>query len=127
MPVPEYLTALRYRKLDEDGDMMFGAVQSPMLNKLDAMPQLIRTRLLTFEGEWWESDDGLPLFTEILGRPQSEDDRLSAELAIINYLTETVGIISVYDVFSEFIPFRGFHFQCRVQTVYGEVEVDQVL
>ena len=127
MPIPEYLTVLRYRKLDEDGDMMLGAVEPPMLNKLEAMPQLIRTRLLTFEGEWWESNDGLPLFTEILGRPRSEDDRLSAELAIINHLTETVGIIAVYDVASEFIPTRGFRFQGRVKTVYGDVEVNQIL
>ena len=127
MPVPEYLTELRYRRLDANGDMILGTVRAPMLDKLDAMVQLIRTRLLQFEEEWWESTDGLPLFTQILGRPRSEDTRLSAELAIINYISETVGVTAVYNAQSEYVPDRGFHFMCRVKTVYGDVEVNETL
>ena len=115
----QYLTQLTYRKLDADGDMIFGATSGGWLSELEAMRQVILTRLRAIRDEWWEGDrTALPWFTEILGGRGTEERRQAFDLMAIDRIMDTVGVISVSDVQSG-ISNRRYHFSCKVQTVYG--------
>ena len=116
-----------YRRLDVDGDMVMGQGPEGFLTDLQAMDQTVATRLKALRGEWWEEDESeLPVVTEILGLPQTEENRAMIELMIVDRITGAEGVIGVEDVQSEYRPGRIFHFSCVVNTLYGRTtaEVD---
>ena len=115
----QYTTQLTYRKLDESGDMIFGATSNGSLTGLDAMRQVLQTRLRAIRDEWWEGDrTALPWFPEILGGRATEERRQAFDLMVVDRIMDTVGVIGVSEVRSA-ITARHFHFSCKVQTVYG--------
>ena len=116
----QYETNLVCRAMDENGDMRFGEGQNGQLRTLDAMKQVLKTRLGAVEGEWWEGDDGaIPYFDgNILGAITSEKRRDAIDLLIINRIMDTMGVTGVFNVESS-IKNRQYHFTCSVQTVYG--------
>ena len=121
-----YLTQLTYRRLDGDGDMILGAGPGGWLSELDAMRQVLQTRLKAVRDEWWEGDrTALPWFTEILGSRGAEERRQAFDLMVIDRILDTVGVIGVSDAQSS-VSNRRYHFSCKVQTVYGTTtaEVD---
>ena len=108
----QYETALGYRRLDENGDMVFGQSNTGILQDRAAMAQVLKTRLAAVEGEWWEGDDGaLPYFSEILGARGVER------------IMDTIGVLSVENVESTF-EHREYRFKCDVNTVYGSIQVE---
>jgi hypothetical protein len=114
-----------YRKLSETGDMALGQGEQGFVSGLAAMEQSIATRLKTFQGEWWEEDPGaLPMMTDILGLPQNEKNKAMIDLLIIARITDTVGVVSVHDVKSEYAPGRKYIFSCKAKTTYGEAKVE---
>jgi hypothetical protein len=57
-----------YRQLGPNNEPQWGQGQANYLQGTDAVAQAIKTRLLLFEGEWWESQlDGTPWWQSILG------------------------------------------------------------
>lgn len=117
----QYETQLKYRQLDENGDMTFGAGEANVLDGLDAMRQALKTRLGAVRGEWWEGDDGaLPYFTEILGKRTTAANRQIIDLLIVERIMDTRGVVSVQNVESGFDG-RRYHFRCTVNTVYGQL------
>ena len=116
----QYETNLVCRAMDEDGDMRLGEGQNGQLYTIDAMKQVLKTRLGAVEGEWWEGDAGaIPYFSgSILGAVASEKVKDTLDLLVINRIMDTVGVIGVSDVESS-IEYRKYHFTCSVQTVYG--------
>ena len=120
----QYTTNLIYRKLDENGDYLFGHGFEDFVTGLEAMVQVIRTRLKANYDEWWEGDDtALPWMDEIIGGKTLNKDEI--DLMVIERLMDTVGVIRVLDITSSLVD-RNYHFSCRVETVYGETtaEVD---
>lgn len=120
----QYETALGYRRLDENGDMVFGQSNTGILQDRAAMAQVLKTRLAAVEGEWWEGDDGaLPYFSEILGARGSEENRKAFDLMVVERIMDTIGVISVENVESTF-EHREYRFKCDVNTVYGSIQVE---
>ena len=118
--IAQYTTNLKYRKLDENGDMTFGHGDKDFLYGLDAMAQVVQTRLKAVRDEWWEGDPtALPWITEILGARLSAFQKERIDLMIVERLMDTVGINGVSNIESEFVN-RKYTFRCTVQTVYGE-------
>jgi hypothetical protein len=61
------VSAIIYRKLDENGDYTFGQ-RNAFYSETEAVAQAVITRLLHFKGEWWENlTDGTPFFQEVAG------------------------------------------------------------
>ncbi len=116
----QYTTNLKYRRLDENGDMLFGSGDKDFLYGLDAMQQVIQTRLKAIRDEWWEGDPtALPWTTEVLGARITTFSKDKIDLMVIERLMDTVGVTSVSDIRSGFID-RRYTFRCKVHTVYGE-------
>ena len=120
-----YETELRCRRLDENGDVMFGAGDAGFVYGLEAMALVLKSRIASNPGEWWEGDDDstIPWMTEIVGEmlPAGRDEEIS--LMIIDRITDTVGVLGVEDVECE-VENRHLRFSCTVSTVYGEVPVE---
>ena len=118
-----YDTDLKYRAIRDD-DVLFGHGEDDFLHGIDAMAQVLRTRLRALEDEWWEGDDtALPYYTEILGGPATEASQDAIDLMVIDRIMDTVGVLAVSDVTSS-IEDRHYSFSCRVQTIYGETEAE---
>lgn len=118
--IAQYTTNLKYRRLDENDDMMFGHGDGDFLYGLEAMRQVIQTRLKAIRNEWWEGDPtAIPWTTDVIGARVSQFSKEKIDLMIIERLMDTVGVNSVSDIESSFIN-RRYSFQCNVQTVYGE-------
>ena len=123
----QYETQLKYRRMDENGDMVFGETgDAGFLQQKDAMAQVIKTRLAACEGEWWEDDPGaLPWYTEILGSMVTQGRVEEIDLMVIERIMDTVGVISVSDIESSVErQRRHYHFTCTAHTVYGDVPVE---
>lgn len=117
-------TDLIYRKLDDKGDMLLGIGDLAFVKNLDAITQAIYTRLRLLRGEWWERrGEGLPLWQEILGQPRTETQRNMVDLLVIERINDTRGVTAVRDVDS-FYTGRNYTFTCRVETIYGEANVE---
>lgn len=120
----QYETKLIYRKLDENGDYVWGNGMNDMLYGLDAMRQVIQTRLRAIQGEWWEGDStAIPYFTEMIGAPASMERIRKADLLIIARLMDTIGVTNVTGFESSYQN-RVYQCSCDVHTVYGNITAE---
>ena len=56
------MATIKVRRLDEMYDPEFGGGKNSYVSDLDAVAQIIKSRLLLFKGEWWEDlNIGLPV------------------------------------------------------------------
>lgn len=121
----QYETKLIYRRLDENGDYVWGNSMNDMLSGQDAMRQVIQTRLWAFQGEWWEGDrTALPYFGEMLEAPGSMSQIRKIDLMVIARLMDTVGVLNVTD-FQSTYKNREYKCSCKVHTVYGDIFFDE--
>lgn len=116
----QYSTQLKYRKRDAKGDYCFGHGDDDFLYGLDAMKQVIQTRLAAIYGEWWEGDPtAIPYYPDVLGVPATGANKDAIDLMIIQRIMDTVGVNGVGNVTSSYDG-RHYSFSCTVNTVYGE-------
>ena len=117
----QYETKLIYRRLDENGDYVWGNSMNDMLSGQDAMRQVIQTRLRAIQGEWWEGDrTALPYFGEMLGAPGSMSQIRRIDLMVIARLMDTIGVLNVTNFQSSYNN-RQYQCSCTAHTVYGDV------
>lgn len=120
----QYETQLKYRRLDDGDDMLFGANGTGFLEGLPAMRQVLQTRLRAIAGEWWEGDDGaLPYMTEYVGAIPTQAKRNALDLMVVERILDTRGVISVDNIKSGYSN-RHYHFTCDVSTVYGTTQAE---
>ena len=115
--------SILYLRLDEDYDPVFDP--GAELSNLDAVAQAIKTRLLLFQGEWWENlNEGTPMFQEIIGRRATGGQLQIMSLALTQRVAGTPYVSSVQNAEIKYDPFtRALSFSCIAQTSFGEVPV----
>lgn len=116
-----------YRRLDSDGDYVFGQGRSQFLSGSEAIAQAIITNLKLLLGEWWEDvNNGLPLWQSILGIPGSEANQLSIDNIIKDRILKTnlngeVLVSSIDDYTRTYDSVtRVYTFEAVVTTIYSE-------
>lgn len=111
---------MQYRRLDADGDMLPAIQKYPPLQDSEAVAAAIRTRLLSFYGEWWEDEtDGIPV--EILFGQMTEDNRVVADALIRDRVAGTEGVNEVLAVEIEDVSApRQRRIRITVETEFGE-------
>lgn len=108
--------SFKYRRLDENGDMTFGNNKFDFVKDLEAVRQAIQTRLKLLKGEWWEnSEEGLPLFQEILASRNID----KTKRIIIERIQKTKGVLFVNDLVVTFEN-RILNITASVSTIFGE-------
>ena len=118
---------MQYRGLDDKEDYVMGQGSTSFLTGTDAVAQAIYTRLRMFLEEWWENtDDGLPYFQSIAGVYLSKGKQL-VDSIVQKRIENTTGVSDVFDFSSTFDPStRAYSFNCRVNTQFGMVEIEEV-
>jgi hypothetical protein len=117
------MSTIRVRRLDENGDVVYGNGINDYLTDIDAVQQIIRTSLLLWQGEWWESiEEGLPMFQQILGKNGANKilvDRLIQEkITEVPYVKNVSSFVSVFDPND-----RSYQCEAIVNTDFGTVVV----
>jgi len=110
---------MKYRKLSESGDYVFGHNKADFfIDVPEAVAQAIETRLLLIEGEWFlDITRGTPYYTKVLGtgtKPQYD-------LAIQQVILTTPGVESLVE-YSSFVneTTRHLTIEATVNTIYGQ-------
>lgn len=114
---------MRYRKLDENGDYVFGAgVNSFHTNSPEAVAQAVLTRLNLWMGEWFaDTSDGTGWNQSILGKQSGN----LYELTLRQRVLETPGVQSI-DEFQSLLntETRTLTVSMTVNTIYGTAVLD---
>lgn len=116
-----------YRRLDNDGDYIFGQGNTEFLSGVEAVAQSIITHIKLLLGEWWEDvDNGTPLWQSILGIPGTESNLISIDNIIKDRIMSTqlngetlISTINNYDR-SYDSNTRLYSFIAEVTTIYSE-------
>lgn len=87
---------MKYRKLDKNGDYVFGNNSHDYIEKDEAIAQAIKTKLYLFYGEWWEDISlGLPMFQSILGQVSNSNLRQTVILLCAEQINLVEGVTNV--------------------------------
>jgi hypothetical protein len=116
------------RALTATGDVQYGNSAASFIYDIEAVTQIILTRIRLFEGEWWEDlSQGTPMFQSILGAPANPKSQAAIHLIIQQRILGTpyvTGILASTLMFNR--DTRQFTFSCTVSTVFGTIVVTNV-
>lgn len=114
---------MRYRKLDANGDMVFGhGCKDYYKDQVEAVSQAVLTRLLLWKKEWYlDKEEGTPYREDVLGR----GTEASALRAIQTRILETPGVRRLISFEANQDPeTRHAIFTIELETDYGEVTIN---
>lgn len=113
---------VKYRKMDELWDMQ-GVRSGPShLTGAEAVAAAIRSRILSFQGEWWEDeDDGVPL-EALVGRLDEEREQIADALIRLRILG-TAGVIGITEYSSKNLGRKRSIF-ATVETEFGTASLE---
>lgn len=117
---------MRYRKLNDNGDMKFGNQQADFhRNTPDGVAQACVTRLKLWLGEWFiDQTEGTPYQQAVLGKNTAQ----TVEPAIRSRILETDGVTSIDEFSLSFDPDeRKASINTTISTSYGQAVVQGVL
>lgn len=117
---------MRYRKLDENRDMVFGNQQNDFWRDVpDAPAQAVGTRLRLISGEWFlDLSEGVPYQVSALGTGKMGTIEPMFRSAIL----DTQGVTAISDWSSSYDPDnRTYSLSATIDTLYGAVQLNEVL
>jgi hypothetical protein len=113
---------MRYRKLDANGDMVFGRQQADFWRDVpDAPAQAVWTRLQLYLGDWFlDTSDGTPWRTQVLGKYTGS----TRDPAIQARTLGTQNVTAIHAYASQVNrDTRVFNVQMTIDTLYGQANV----
>jgi hypothetical protein len=116
--------SISVRQLSASWDPMWGQGLANFLTDLQAVSQIVKTRLLLNQGEWFaDLSTGTPLFQSILGVPStSQGVALLLRQRILGSAPPFVtGISNVTIAYGA--AGRNYSFGATVQTVFGQIQL----
>lgn len=117
------MAQITVRALDSSGDPLQGNGQNCFLSDLDAVTQIISTRLKLFEGEFWLNlADGTPMFQSILGSPGGQQNLGMIVTLLSQRITGTPYVTGITSLDASFTG-RALSYSATVATAFGTVTV----
>lgn len=115
---------MKYRRLDENGDMLPVTAINTHFEDAEAVGAAVRSRILSFRGEWWEfPDEGIPAAL-FFSRTTDENNRVF-EALLRERIQETEGVEAIVHLLIEDNPeTRQRSISVTIDTVYGETDVE---
>ena len=113
---------MHYRRLTATGEYIYGQGSLDYLSDADAAAQAVKTKLKLLLGEWWEdTQDGLPLFQQILLQRATAEGIQTAALLIKLRIVE-VAEVSFVQIIGKGV--KDLHYQAYVviETIYGDIK-----
>lgn len=108
---------IRYRQLDQNGDMSWGAnLANFYIDNGQAVAQAVLTRLRLWLGEWFlDTSQGVPYLTKVFGK----NTQATADTVIRSIILGTLGVTSIASYQSVFNrQTRAITIQCSVYTQF---------
>ncbi|MDF2636581.1 MAG: hypothetical protein K0R78_3455, partial [Pelosinus sp.] len=92
-----------YRRVDRNYDYTLGSNRQNFIADREAVGQAVSTRLKNLYQEWWEdTEDGLPLFEQILGVFMYGNNKQIVDQIIQKRIQETLHVTGISNFTSEF-------------------------
>ena len=112
---------MRYRRLTSNGDYVFGQGGLDYLSDADAAAQAVQTKLKLLLGEWWEdTQDGLPLFQQILLQRATQEGIQTVDLLIKQRILEVAEVTNI-QIIKSGVKDRQYQADVVIETIYGEI------
>lgn len=114
---------MRYRKLSDTGDYVFGSGELDFyIDEPAAVAQLVETNLLLWLGEWYlDIEAGVPYLQGVLGKHSLE----SANSVIRQAILETQGVLNIESLDSSINQdTRLYTVTATINTIYGETSIN---
>ena len=117
------MSTIRVRRLDENWDPVYGNGQGDYITDIDAVSQILQSRLRLWLAEWWENTaDGLPMVQKILGKVQK--DKTLTDRLIQKRISETLpGIVTGIKSFVSTFENRIYSCTVYVNTIFGTIAI----
>ena len=117
------MSTIRVRRLDANWDPTYGDGQNDYIFDLDAVVQIVRSRLGLWLAEWWENlDEGLPMFQKILGKQAK--NKIVIDREIQKRISETDYVTSIDDFESEYdSSIREYSCSVSITTAFGSTSL----
>lgn len=117
---------MKYRRLDENGDMVIGHGDADYLRDTpECVAQAVLTRLRLWRGEWFlDVTEGTPYVPAVLGMHTKQ----SYDFAIRQRVLETEGVTNIEE-YESFVnsESRSLTVNIRINTVYGPAQIQEVM
>lgn len=117
---------MRYRKLDENGDMSFGSGSLDFhINTPEGVAQSVKTRLGLWLEEWFlDVTDGTPWAQLVLGKHTEQTFANAIKKRILN----TAGVKGIESIeFIQDMDKRSLTLHCVIDTDYGVVSLKGIM
>lgn len=114
---------IRYRKLDANGDMIFGHGRSDyLIDSAPAVAQAVVTRLKLFQGEWFlDVTFGTPWMTQVVGTNTQSLYDTAIKVVVLGVL----GVSTIDSYSSSLNPAtRALTIQMSITTIFGAAVVN---
>lgn len=121
---------MRYRRIDENGDYVFGNGQYDFLIDIEAVPQAIKTKLRLYQGEWWEDlSEGLPFYQDVAGQfIRTDEDKDIVTRLYCNRISDVEEVNSFLSLNPEFDnEKRIYSLTADIDTIYGNINNLEVI
>lgn len=113
---------MRYRKLDADGDYVYGHGQSDFLKDTpETVGQAVKTRLLLWLEEWFlDITEGTPWLQGVIGK----HSEMTRETVLRTRILNTQGLTQITSYESVSDPDgRELNLSVSIDTIYGETTI----
>lgn len=115
---------MRYRALDENGDMTIGNANA-YIEAVDAVRQAVCTRLRQLIYEWWEQlEDGVPYWQRIIAQ-RNVDEAVRIIRRRIEQTKDVVCILAFEHYWNN--ETRVLTIVAGIQSIYGTFEIREEL
>jgi hypothetical protein len=113
---------MRYRRLDQNGDYVFGNGQADFLKDTpEAVGQAVMTRLKLWKEEWFlDSEEGTPYLQGVIGKHSEQTRETVMRTRILN--TEGVTGITSYESIID-PETRKLNLSVSIDTIYGNTTI----
>lgn len=110
---------MRVRKLDADGDMIFGRKNEYYEDVPEAVAQNVMTRLKLWRGQWFlDTEEGTLWLQQILGK------KPAADMVIRMRILDTYGVTTIDEFETLMNPdTRLLSVTATLSTVYGNTQI----
>ena len=123
---------MKYRKMDVNGDYVFGLNEQGFLKDNEAVAQAVVTKIKLLKGEWWEDvSEGTPFFQSILGINATLESKIAIDLIIRDRILQVENVETIVTFKSEIDKIeveveidnvsRSYMLYCELETNFGEL------
>lgn len=115
---------MKYRRVDSNGDYVFGNGLSDFSSDVEAVGQAITTKILLLKNEWWENlEAGTDLFQSILTQNLTTEGINAIDIIIKDRILEVKDVATIKEFKSQVNRnAKTYTANLLIETTFGDLE-----